>query len=266
MTEISLIGQGTWQLGRSGLEALRVGIDLGLTHIDTAEMYRNEDILADAILGVRERVFLASKVLPSNASYDGTVRACHASLKRLRTDYLDLYMLHWWSRTHPIEQTMRAMNDLFEAGKIRYIGVSNLDVDQLKAAENALAPQKLAYNQVLYHLRSRGIEHGLIDYCLSRSIAVVGYSPFGQGDFPSPRSRQGQTLARIAAKHGKTPRQVALNFLVRRKGLYTIPKASKVEHVRENAGALGWKLDSQDLALIEETFPLPPPGAPLEMI
>ena len=263
--QLPRIGQGTWQLGKSGLDALRVGIELGMNHIDTAEMYGNEDILAGVIRGIRQKVFLASKVLPSHASYKGTIQACDGSLKRLQTDYLDLYLLHWWSETHPIEDTMRAMEDLVKAGKVKFIGVSNLDVEQMKAAQKGLTREKLACNQVMYHLRSRGIEHRLVGFCESHSIAVVGYSPFGKGDFPSARSKQGQALATIATKHRKTARQVALNFLVRRKSLYAIPKASSVEHVRENAGAAGWRLDAHDLALIEEAFPLPAADAPLDM-
>jgi diketogulonate reductase-like aldo/keto reductase len=264
MMKIPLIGQGTWNLGREGIEALRAGIDLGMNHVDTAEMYRNEHIVAEAIEGIRGKVFLASKVLPSNASYKGTLEACERSLKQLRTDYLDLHLLHWWTGAHPISETMRAMEALVKAGKIRYIGVSNLDVDRLQEAQNALKRERLACNQVLYHLRSRGIEHRLIPYCQSQSIAVVGYSPFGQSNFPAHRSAQGRILSTIAAKHGKTERQVALNFLVREKGVYTIPKASSIDHVRENAGAAGWKLDSEDVALIDGAFPLPDVDAPLD--
>lgn len=256
--KIPIIGQGTWEIRRGALEALRAGIDLGMTHIDTAEMYSGaEEIVADAIRGRRKDVFLVSKVLPTNASYQGTLRACDASLKRLKTDYLDVYLLHWWSGSYPIAETMRAMEELVAAGKVRYIGVSNFDVNRLKQAQKALSRERIVCNQVMYHLRSRGIEHRLISYCESQDIAVVGYSPFGQGDFPSSTSKQGKALAAIAARHGKTPRQVALNFLTRRPSLFAIPKASTVEHVRENAGGTGWKLTAEDLKLIDEVFPLP---------
>jgi diketogulonate reductase-like aldo/keto reductase len=213
-THVPTIGQGTWQLKPSGVEALQLGIELGMTHIDTAEMYTGaEEIIAEAIRGRREKVFLVSKVLPSNASFKGTLHACDASLKRLGADYLDVYLIHWWSGSHPIAETMRAMEQLVADGKIRCIGVSNFDVQRLRQAQKALTREKIVCNQVLYHLRSRGIEHRLLPYCESQNIAVVGYSPFGQGNFPPPNSRQGKALASIASRHGKTPRQVALNFL-----------------------------------------------------
>jgi diketogulonate reductase-like aldo/keto reductase len=264
---IPVIGQGTWQIGSSALDALRVGIELGLTHIDTAEMYTGaEEIVAEAIRDRRKDIFLVSKVLPSNASYKGTLRACDASLKRLRTDYLDVYLIHWWSGSHPIAETMRAMEELVAAGKVRYIGVSNVDVDHLKKAQKALTREKIVCNQVLYHLRSRGIENRLIPYCESENIAIVGYSPFGQGDFPSPAGKQGRVLAAIAQRHGKTPRQIALNFLTRRPGLFTIPKAGAVVHVQENAGATGFQLTAEDLKMIDSVFPLPGKDEPLDML
>jgi diketogulonate reductase-like aldo/keto reductase len=195
--------------------------------------------------------------VPSNASYKGTLRACDASLKRLNTDYLDVYLLHWWSGSHPIAETMRAMEELVAAGKIRHIGVSNLDVEPLKQAQRALTRERIVCNQVLYHLQSRGIEHRLIPYCESQNIAVVGYSPFGQGNFPLASSKQAKTLAAIAQRHGKTLRQVALNFLTRRASLFAIPKASNADHVRENAGGTGWQLTPEDLQLIDSVFPTP---------
>jgi diketogulonate reductase-like aldo/keto reductase len=263
---VPLIGQGTWQMRKSGLDALRIGIELGMTHIDTAEMYTGaEELVGEAIRGRRKEIFLVSKVVPSNASYRGTLQACDASLKRLKTDYLDVYLLHWWSGSYAITETMQAMEDLVTAGKIRHIGVSNLDVDRLKQAQSALTRETIVCNQVLYHLRSRGIENRLLGYCESQGIAVVGYSPFGQGDFPSPNSKQGKTLATIGERHGKTPRQVALNFLTRRPGLFTIPKSSMVDHVRENAGGTGWKLTVEDLQLIDKVFPPPRSDEPLDM-
>ena len=264
---VSVIGQGTWQMKKTGLDALRVGTELGMTHIDTAEMYTgSEEVIAEAIRGRRKDLFLVSKVLPSNASYKGTLRACDASLKRLNTDYLDVYLLHWWSGAHPMADTMRAMEELLAAGKIRHIGVSNLDVDRLKQAQQALTRERIVCNQVLYHLRSRGIENRLLPYCESQNIAVVGYSPFGQDDFPAPNSKQGKALAMIAERHGKTPRQVALNFLTRRKSLFAIPKASNVDHVRENAGGSGWELAPEDLKLIDSGFPSPAKDEPLDML
>jgi diketogulonate reductase-like aldo/keto reductase len=264
---VSVIGQGTWQMKKSGLDALRAGIELGMTHVDTAEMYSgSEELVAEAIRGKRKEVFLVSKVVPSNASYKGTMRSCEASLRRLQTDHLDAYLIHWWSGSHPIAETMRAMEELVAAGKTRYIGVSNFDVDQLKEAQKALKKEKVACNQVLYHLRSRGIERRLLPYCESQNIAVVGYSPYGQGDFPTPNSKQGRALATIADRHGKTLRQVALNFLTRRPGLFAIPKAGSVDHVRENAGGSGWSLAPEDLKVIDEAFPAPATDEPLDML
>jgi diketogulonate reductase-like aldo/keto reductase len=264
---VPVIGQGTWQMKAAGLKAIQLGIELGMTHIDTAEMYTgSEEIVAEAIRGQRKKIFLVSKVLPSNASYKGTLRACDGSLKRLKTDYLDVYVIHWWSDTYPVEETMRAMEELVAAGKIRHIGVSNFDIRQLKRAQKSLAREKIVCNQVLYHLRSRGIENGLIDYCESQKIAVVAYSPFGQSNFPKPASKQGKALETIAAKHRKTSRQVALNFLTRHKSVFAIPKSADADHVRENAGGAGWKLDQEDLELIDSVFPVPGKNEPLDMI
>jgi diketogulonate reductase-like aldo/keto reductase len=265
--KVPVIGQGTWKIKKEALEALRAGIDLGMTHLDTAEMYTgSEEVVGEAIRGIRNKIFLVSKVLPSNASHKGTIRACDSSLKRLGTDYLDVYLLHWWSGSHPIAETMRAMEELVTAGKVRYIGVSNLDVERLKEAQKALTREKIVCNQVIYHLRSRAAENHVLPYCESQNIAVVGYSPFGQGDFPSPTSKQGKALQTIADRHRKTPRQVALNFLTRRKSLFTIPKASKVEHVRENAEGTGWDLTGDDLHLIDTAFPPPDKNETLEML
>jgi len=264
---VPVIGQGTWQMNSLGIEAIKLGIALGMTHIDTAEMYTGaEEVIAEVIRGRRKNIFLVSKVMPSNASYKNTLRSCDASLQRLKTDYLDVYLIHWWSSSHPVEETMRAMEELVAAGKVRHIGVSNFDVTQLKRAQKTLTREKIVCNQVLYHLRSRGIENALIAYCESQNIAVVGYSPFGQGDFPKASSGQGKVLEAIASKHGKTPRQVALKFLTRHDGLFTIPKSSDVDHVRENAGGSGWKLEPEDLRSIDNVFPLPPKNQPLDMI
>ena len=195
--KVPVIGQGTWMIEgdlnteRLAVEALRLGLDLGLTHIDTAEMYGNghvEELVAEAIAGRRDEVFLVSKVLPSNASYEGTLRACKRSLKRLKTDWLDLYLLHWPSNNIPIGETMRAMEKLVAEGLVRFIGVSNFDLEELKEAEDSLRNERMACDQVLYHLGYRGIERRLLPYCIKHGIAVVGYSPFGHGNFPSPQS------------------------------------------------------------------------------
>jgi diketogulonate reductase-like aldo/keto reductase len=271
---VSVIGQGTWMVegdpdreGRA-IETLQRGIDLGMTHIDTAEMYgdgRVEELVGEAIAGRRDQVFLASKVLPSNASFDGTQRACERSLKRLRTDRLDLYMLHWPGE-HPIRETMRAMEKLVSEGLIRFIGVSNFDVEELAAAENALRHDRMAADQVLYNLEERGIERRLLPYCERREIALVAYSPFGHGKFPSSRSIGGRVLALVAERHGRTPRQVALNFLTRHPGVFAIPKATRPEHAIENAGSVGWTLTDDDIAMIDRAFPVPDHDVPLAVL
>lgn len=239
-------------------DALRLGIQLGLTHIDTAEMYgdgRAEEMVAQAIAGIpRERLFIVSKVLPQNASYEGTIRACDASLRRLRTEYLDVYLLHWRGR-YPLADTMTAMEALVDAGKIRALGVSNFDVDDLEEARAALRRHPIACNQVLYHLRERRVEHRVLPYCRTRSIALVAYSPFGSGDFPSPRSSAGRVLDDIARRHGATARQVALAFLTREDGMFAIPKAEQEAHVRENAGAGDLTLSPSEIAAIDAAFP-----------
>jgi diketogulonate reductase-like aldo/keto reductase len=252
--------------GRGAVHALRMGLDLGMTHIDTAEMYgsgRAEEILGEAIAGRRHEVFLVSKVLPSNASYEGTLRACARSLRRLGTDHLDLYLLHW-PGGHPVAETMRALEKLVADGLTRYLGVSNFDVAQLQEAEQALGSGRLACNQVLYHLGSRGIERRLIPYCEERGIAVVGYSPFGKGHFPGPRSAGGRVLAEVAERCGRTPRQVALNFLSRR--AFLIPKAGAPEHVGENSAAARWELSADAAAAIDRAFPAPARDVPLGML
>jgi diketogulonate reductase-like aldo/keto reductase len=272
--EVPVIGQGTWHIEgskekeRRAIESLRAGIDLGMTHIDTAEMYgsgRAEELVGEAIAGRRDEVFLVSKVLPSNASYKGTLSACERSLRRLRTDWLDLYLLHW-SGSYPISETMRALEDLVAAGKIRFMGVSNFDVEEVQAAERALKREHLASNQVLYNLHERGIERKLIPYCKSREIAVVAYSPFDQERFPSPRSEGGRILAEIGRRHGRTPRQVALNFLTRDPGVFAIPKAASLEHVRENSGGAGWELAPEEIQQIDAAFPAPDHDVPLAML
>ncbi len=251
--DVSVIGQGTWKMGerraeaRQEVAALRLGIELGMTHIDTAEMYADggaERVVGEAIRGRRDRVFVATKVLPQNASYAGTIKACEQSLRALGTDHVDLYLLHWWSDTHPIAETMRAMETLVSRGLTRFIGVSNFDPDQMAKAQAALATERLACNQVEYHLRERAIEADVLPWCERRGVAVVGYTPLARGGFKK------DVVEAIAGRHGRTPRQVALNFLVRRPALFTIPKASRVAHVRENAGALDFTLTRADLAAI----------------
>ena len=255
---VAAIGQGTWQIstgsGRA-VHALQRGLDLGMTHIDTAEMYEGaEAIVAEAIAGRRERVFLVSKVLPSNASRTGTIAACERSLARLRTDHLDCYLLHWPGR-HRLEDTIGAFESLVQQGKIRSWGLSNFDADGLAAAERVSGGGRIACNQVLYHLQERAIEHDVLPWCEAHEVSVVAYSPFGSGDFPAPGSAGGLVLQRVADAHGATPRQVAVRFLLREERVFVIPKASSIAHVEENAGAGGLRLTEAELALLDGAFP-----------
>jgi diketogulonate reductase-like aldo/keto reductase len=259
--EVPVVGQGTWQMGEARqrdeeIGTLRAGIARGLTHIDTAELYGGaEDMIAEAIQGIPRRdLFIVSKVLPQNASRAGTLRACEKSLRRLGIDYLDVYLLHWRGSV-PLAETLGAMEDLVDQGKIRALGVSNFDVADLEEARALLRKHPIACNQVLYHLTERHIDAGLVAYCRQHDIAVVGYSPFGHCRFPSPSRGGGRVLAAVAARLGATPRQVALAFLAREAPLFTIPKASSVAHAEENAGALELALAPADIAEIDAAFP-----------
>ena len=270
--EVPVIGQGTWYIERgdraSAIAALRRGLHLGMTHIDTAEMYGSgavEELVAEATVGRRDEVFLVSKVLPENASREGTVAACERSLARLKTEWLDCYLLHWRGQ-HPLEETIAAFEQLERQGKILSWGVSNFDVPDLEEARRIAGAGRLACNQVLYHLNERAIEHAVIPWCERHGVAVVAYSPFGAGRFPGPRTAGGQVLQQIAAAHGATPRQVALRFLVRRSALFAIPKASRPEHTAENAGAGDLVLTKAELARIEEAFPRGPRPRRLPML
>jgi diketogulonate reductase-like aldo/keto reductase len=254
---VPVIGQGTWRMGESRrsrkdeITALQVGIDLGLTHIDTAEMYadgRAEEIVGQAVAGRRSQVFITSKVMPSNASYAATLRACERSLRRLNTDYVDLYLIHWWSAEHPVAETLRALEDLVARGLARYIGVSNFDLTQLEAARQALTRERLTCTQVVYHLQDRSAESHIIPFCEGHGMAVVGYSPFDRA--PTPRG----AVAEIARHYGRTMRQVTLNFLTRRASLFAIPRASRPEQVRENAGALDFTLTLEEIDEIDGSF------------
>jgi diketogulonate reductase-like aldo/keto reductase len=266
--DVSAIGQGTWDMPESGsrLEeakrALLRGIELGMTHIDTAEMYgsgRVEQLLGETLRATaRERLFIATKVLPTNATYRGTLAAADRSLQRLGCEYVDLYLLHW-PGSHPLEETMRALEALVDRGTARFIGVSNFETDAMLEAASYLRTCRLACNQVLYHLCERSIEHELVPAAARHGIAIVAYTPFGRGTFLQHTPRRGDVLDRIARKHGATRRQVALAFVIRKPNLFTIPKAARVEHVEENAAAAALRLDRNDLEAIDTAFPL---GAP----
>lgn len=262
--EVAIIGQGTWDLERAdhstAVTALRRGLDLGMNHIDTAEMYgagAAEELIAEAVSGRRDEVFLVSKVLPENASRRGTLAACERSLARLRTDRLDCYLLHWRGR-YELDDTIAAFEELLGAGKILSWGVSNFDVADLEEVLAIAGEGRITCNQVLYHLRQRATEHEVIPWCERHQVAVTAYSPFGSGRFPAPASDGGRVLAHIAGAHGATARQVALAFLTRHKSVFTIPKASSSAHVRENAGAGDLHLSQADVARIDEAFPRGP--------
>ncbi len=267
---VSVIGQGTWYLHRGdrarAIAALRKGLELGMTHIDTAEYYgAAEDVVGEAIAGHRDQFFLVSKVVPENASRTGTFAACERSLARLKTDRLDCYLLHWRGR-HPLEDTIAAFEQLKRDGKIRFWGVSNFDVSDLEEIRAIAGPGHPVCNQVLYHLGERAIEHEVVPWCEKHRVAVVGYSPFGHGQFPGPQSSGGRVLEEIAVAHGATARQVALRFLVRSASLFTIPKASSPEHSAENAGAGVLRLTDAEVARIDEAFPLGPRPRVLPML
>jgi diketogulonate reductase-like aldo/keto reductase len=270
--QVARIGQGTWNIelaDKAGaVSALRRGLDLGLSHVDTAEMYgsgRSEEIIAEALAGRRDEVFLVSKVLPHNASKAGTRSACERSLARLKTDRLDCYLLHWRG-SYPLEETFAAFEALREEGKILSWGVSNFDVDDLDEALDVAGPGRIACNQVLYHLRERAIEHAVIPWCERNGVAVTAYSPFGQDDFPSSSSAGGKLLAEIAATHGASARQVALAFLTRRPSVFAIPKAARVSHVEDNAGALSLRLSEAEIARIDAALPRGPKPRSLPML
>lgn len=268
------IGLGTWGMGEdrtqaeAEIRAIQMAVDLGLTLIDTAEMYGEggaEEVVGRAIATRRERVFLVTKVYPWNASYKGILQAAERSLRRLQTDVIDLYLLHW-AGEHPIEETMRGMEELVDRGWVRFVGVSNLTVPEMEAAQHALTRNALACNQLLYHLEDRSIERRELPYCLAMGIGVMAYSPFGHGQFPAPGSEGYRLLAAIGEKYGKTPRQVALNWLTRRPHVVAIPKAVKPAHLEENAGAAGWEMSDQDAAAIAQAFPLPEDDGTLHML
>jgi diketogulonate reductase-like aldo/keto reductase len=259
--DVPVIGLGTWNMERDdaaeATHAIHRAIELGMAHLDTAEMYGHgkvEELLGAALVGKRERVFLATKVLPSNASREGVLRACERSLMRMRTDWIDLYLLHWRGDV-PLAETFRAFEELRASGKIRAWGVSNFDSRDLDEAVAIAGEGVIACNQVLFHLEERTIEHDVIPWCERHGVPVVAYSPLGQGDLPEEDSPEGRVLAQVAAKHGATITQIALAFLVRRPGMFAIPKAARVPHVVDDAGASEIVLDDADAAAIDAAFP-----------
>ncbi len=264
---VPALGQGTWTMGDSPrrrkeeVVALRLGFDLGMTLVDTAEMYASggaEEVVGEAVADRRDEIFIVSKVMPGNASRRGTISACEKSLKRLNTDRIDLYLLHW-PGPHPIADTVEAFTTLKHAGKIRHWGVSNFDVDEMDEVISLPDGGAVASNQVMYNLRRRGIEYDLIPWCAERRIPIMAYSPLDQGKLL--RSRE---LAEIAARHSATNAQVALAWLLKQGQTMVIPKAGSQAHVRENYGALAVNLDAKDMAALDAAFPPPSRKKPLE--
>ena len=256
--EVPVLGQGTWKMGEdsarrlSEVAALRLGLDLGMTLIDTAEMYGqggSEELIAEAMSGRRADVFLVSKVYPHNATRQGAVAACDRSLRRLKTDYLDLYLLHWRGSV-PLTETIDAFQSLKVAGKIRDYGVSNFDRQEMEEAAAVPGGQAIVTNQVLYNLMRRGVEWDLLPWCRQRKIPIMAYSPIEQG-------RLSSKVAALARRRGVTPVQVALAWLLHQEGVIVIPKASSQPHVRENRAALDLTLTDEDLAEIDKLFPPP---------
>jgi diketogulonate reductase-like aldo/keto reductase len=266
---IPALGQGTWQMAENAgrrtqeIEALRLGVELGMTLIDTAEMYGEgaaEELVAEALAAERGRVFLVSKVYPHNAGRQGVAEACERSLRRLKTDRLDLYLLHWRGSI-PLEETVAGFEELRRSGKIRHWGVSNFDVDDMEELLGVPAGENCATNQVLYNVTRRGPEFDLMPWMEARRMPLMAYSPIEQGRLP-----RGGALQSIARRHEANPFQIALAWLLNRSGVIAIPKASSVQHARENHRALEIRLTPEDLAAIDAEFPAPKRKRPLEMI
>lgn len=268
------IGQGTWYMGenpghrRAEVAALRAGVDLGLTLIDTAEMYADggaEEVVGEALNGLRERVFLVSKVYPWNAGGQKAIAACEASLRRLKTDYLDLYLLHW-SGNFSFAETVGAMETLIAQGKIRHWGVSNLDVDDMQALWQVPGGKRCATNQVLYHLASRGIEYDLLPWCQQHQLPVMAYSPLAQAG----RLRSGllnhPVVNEIAHAHSASAAQILLAWVISHQGVMAIPKAASAEHVQQNAAALNITLSAQELSALDKAYPARKGKTALDMV
>lgn len=251
------IGLGTWRY-RGGVAPLRKGIELGARLIDTAEGYYTEDTVGEAVRGIRDEVFIATKVSGRHLGYDDVLRAAEESLRQLGTDYIDLYQVHWPNASFPITETMRAMEELVDRGLVRFIGVSNFDTDELEEAEAALRHATIVSNQVLYNLNSREIEHGLLPYCEKNGITVMAYTPLDDGSLAgrSRFSRSGgkKVLEDISRETGKTMAQVALNWCTSRKNVIAIPKSDSVKRTIENCGASGWRLSGEQVRRLDEAF------------
>jgi diketogulonate reductase-like aldo/keto reductase len=266
---IPVLGQGTWHFAEdprrrpTEITSLRLGLDLGMTLIDTAEMYANgaaEQLVGDAIAGRRDEVFLVSKVLPHHATRSGVIAACHASLRRLRTDRLDLYLLHWRGPV-PLSQTVQAFTELTRSGAIRHWGVSNFDVDDMEELLAVPGGSRVETNQVLYNLSRRGIEWDLLPWCQARRLPVMAYSPIEQG-----RILKNPVLTAVAKRVGATPAQVALAWVLRQPGVCAVPRAGTPDHVRENRAALDLHLGPPEITALDRAFPRPRSKVPLEVL
>lgn len=265
--EIPVLGQGTWGMAENSrrradeIAALRLGLDLGMTLIETSEMYADgaaEELVAEALAGRREEIFIVSNVLPSNATRHGTAIACERSLQRLKTDRIDLYLLHWRGQV-PLEETLAAFIELVGAGKIRYWGVSNFNFSDLEELMAFPGGRDVAADQVLYNLTRRGIEYDLLPWCRKRRIPIMAYAPFEQG-----RLLGHHVLRHIADKYDAAPVQVALAWMFRHDDLSAIPRAGKRAHVIENRSSLALNLAEEDLATLDRAFPPPTGSQPLE--
>lgn len=258
--EVCPIGQGTWQMGsrrREEVQALRHGVELGMTLIDTAEMYGNEELVGEAVRDCRDKAFIVSKVHPRNAGYEGTKRACEGSLRRLGTDRIDLYLLHW-KGPYPLEETVRALAELRREGKIVRWGMSNLDTADMERVAALPHGGECASDQVLYNMAERGVEYDLLPWCAEHGMPVMAYTPLEEGKLAGSK-----VLAAIAARHGATPVQVALAWTIRHEGVIAIPKAGSTVHVEENFRSLSLELTEADLADIDAAFPPPAGKVPL---
>jgi diketogulonate reductase-like aldo/keto reductase len=268
---VAAIGLGTWNMGGREspdyrdderlIEAIRYAVELGMNHIDTAEMYaagHAEELVGEAVKQFsRDEVFIATKVWPSNLRYEDVIRSCRRSLERLQLKYVDLYMVHWPNPRIPLQETMKAMEKLVKDGLIRYIGVSNFDVELLEEVMNALKREEIVANQVEYSLEAREVERELIPFCERNGITVTAYTPLGKGRIPAEAASntpRGKILAEMAQRYGKTPVQIALNWVIWRPNVITIPKAARKEHLEENAGAAGWRLTEEDYKRLSAAY------------
>lgn len=268
------IGQGTWYMGenasqrRAEVAALRAGLDLGLRLVDTAEMYADggaEEVVGEALQGLRDKAYLVSKVYPWNAGGKKAIAACEASLRRLKTDYLDLYLLHWRGG-FSLAETVEVMETLVDQGKIRSWGVSNLDYDDMQELMQVAGGDACAANQVLYHLASRGIEHSLLPWCQQQKMPLMAYCPLAQAGRLRSGLLNNEVVNQIAYAHRATAAQILLAWVISHQGVIAIPKAARIQHVEENAAALAITLSAQELASLDATFPAPKRKVPLDVV